>query len=137
MELLQSYVDGVILRALEEDITGLDVTSDFLLDEAHESDAYLMAKAEGVVCGLEIAARVFGLVGSGVTFTARFRDGDRVKYGDILAVMHGPTRTLLIPTASSWHRTNPAIPSAPTSTRITRGEGTPCPRTCASRCPYS
>ena len=95
MELLRSYVDEVILRALHEDITGLDVTSDFLLDEAHESDAYLMAKDEGVLCGMEIAARVFALVGEGVTFTAKAKDGDRVKYGEILAVMHGPTRTLL------------------------------------------
>ena len=95
MELLQSYVDEVILRALHEDITGMDVTTDFLLDESHQSDAYLMAKDEGVLCGMDIAARVFALVGEGVTFTAKAKDGDRVKYGDILAVMHGNTRTLL------------------------------------------
>ena len=95
MELLQSYVDEVILRALHEDITGMDVTTDFLLDEAHESDAYLTAKDEGVLCGMEIAARVFALTGEGVTFTAKAKDGDRVKYGDILATMHGKTRTLL------------------------------------------
>lgn len=96
MELLQSYVDDVILRALNEDITGLDVTSDFLLDEAHESDAYLMAKDSGTLCGLEIAERVFALVGGGtVTFRALAKDGDRVQYGDILAVMHGSTRTML------------------------------------------
>ena len=94
-QLLQSYVDEVILRALHEDITGMDVTTDFLLDESHESDAYLMAKDSGVLCGMEIAARVFALVGEGVTFTAYKKDGDRVAYGDILAVMHGSTRTLL------------------------------------------
>lgn len=95
MELLQSYVDEVILRALHEDITGMDVTTDFLLDENHESDAYLMAKDSGVLCGMDIAARVFALVGEGVSFTAKVKDGDKVKYGDILAVMHGKTRTLL------------------------------------------
>ena len=95
MELLQSYVDEVILRALHEDITGMDVTTDFLLDENHESDAYLMAKDQGVLCGMDIAARVFALVGEGVSFTAKAKDGDKVKYGDILAVMHGKTRTLL------------------------------------------
>ncbi|MCQ2416993.1 MAG: carboxylating nicotinate-nucleotide diphosphorylase [Oscillospiraceae bacterium] len=95
MELLQSYVDEVILRALHEDITGMDVTTDFLLDESHESDAYLMAKDDGVLCGMDIAARVFALVGDGVTFTPKVQDGARVKYGDILAVMHGKTRTLL------------------------------------------
>lgn len=95
MELLRSYVDEVILRALHEDITGMDITSDFLLDETHESDAYLMAKDEGVLCGTEIAERVFALAGEGVSFTALAKDGDRVKYGDILATMHGRTRTLL------------------------------------------
>lgn len=95
MELLNSYVDEVILRALHEDITGMDVTTDFLLDESHESDAYLMAKDDGVLCGMEIAKRVFDLVGEGVNFEILVRDGARVKYGDILAKMHGRTRTLL------------------------------------------
>ena len=95
MELLRSYVDEVILRALHEDITGMDITSDFLLDEMHESDAYLMAKDEGVLCGTEIAERVFALAGEGVSFTALAKDGDKVQYGDILATMHGRTRTLL------------------------------------------
>ena len=95
MQLLQSYVDEVILRALHEDITGMDVTTDFLLSPEHKSDAYLMAKDSGVLCGIEIAKRGFDLVGEGVTFTMLVKDGDKVQYGDILAVMHGPTRTLL------------------------------------------
>jgi len=95
MQLLQSYVDQVILRALHEDITGMDVTTDFLLSPEHESDAYLMAKDSGVLCGIEIAARVFDLAGTGVTFTMLKKDGDNVQYGDIIALMHGPTRTLL------------------------------------------
>lgn len=95
MQLLQSYVDEVILRALHEDITGMDVTTDFLLSPEHESDAYLMAKDSGVLCGIEIAKRVFDLVGEGVAFTTLMNDGSTVQYGDILAVMHGPTRTLL------------------------------------------
>ena len=95
MELLQSYVDEVILRALHEDITGMDVTTDFLLTPSHTSDAYLMAKDSGVLCGMEIAKRVFDLVGEGVTFEILKQDGDYITYGEILAVMHGPTRTLL------------------------------------------
>lgn len=95
MQLFQPYVDDIITRALTEDITGVDVTTDFLFDDAHSSDCYLMAKAEGVLCGIEIATRVFELAGGGVTFESRMHDGDRVKYGDILAVLHGSTRTLL------------------------------------------
>lgn len=95
MQLLPIYVDDIIRRALLEDITGIDVTTDFLLSPEDTSDCYLMAKDAGVVCGLDIAARVFAHVGEGVTFTARTQDGDRVQYGDILATLHGNTRTLL------------------------------------------
>lgn len=93
--LLQSYIDGIINTALEEDIHYVDVTSDYLLPEAHTSSAYYIAKAEGVICGLDIAERVFELVGGNVQFEARVKDGDKVKKGDILATMSGNTRTLL------------------------------------------
>ncbi len=93
--LLQSYVDGLICTALEEDIHFVDVTTDYLLPDGHTSSAYYLAKADGVVCGMEIAARVFELVGGGVTFDAKVRDGDAVKKGDILATMQGDTKTLL------------------------------------------
>ena len=93
--LLQSYVDGLICTALEEDIHFVDVTTDYLLPDGHASSAYYLAKADGVVCGMEIAARVFELVGGGVTFDAKVRDGDAVKKGDILATMQGDTKTLL------------------------------------------
>lgn len=95
MQLLPCYVDDIIRRALTEDITGIDVTTDFLLSADDCSDAYLVSKADGVLCGMDIAARVFELVGDGVTFEGKMKDGDRVKQGDILAEMHGPTRTLL------------------------------------------
>lgn len=93
--LLQSYIDSIINTALEEDIHYVDVTTDYLLPENHTSSAYYIAKAEGVVCGLDIAERVFELVGGGVEFHANVRDGDKVKKGDILAAMSGNTRTLL------------------------------------------
>ncbi len=95
MELLEAYVDDVILRALREDITGTDVTTDFLFDEEREGAAYLMAKEDGVVCGLEIAARVFALTGDGVVFDAACRDGSGVRAGEILARLRGPSRVLL------------------------------------------
>ena len=95
MQLLPLYVDDVIRRALTEDITGIDVTTDFLLSPDDVSEAYLVSKADGVLCGMDVAARVFELVGDGVVFDAKMKDGDSVKKGDILAEMKGNTRTLL------------------------------------------
>ncbi len=95
MQLLQSYVDSIIHTALEEDIHYIDVTTDYLLPDGHRSSAYYIAKAEGVICGLAIAKRVFELVGGGVEFDAKMQDGDKVKKGDIIATMQGDTKTLL------------------------------------------
>ncbi len=95
MQLLQSYIDSIINTALEEDIHYVDVTTDYLFPDDHVSSAYYIAKADGIVCGLPIAERVFTLVGGGVDFKANVKDGDLVKTGDILAVMSGNTKTLL------------------------------------------
>ena len=52
-------VDDVIKRALAEDITYLDTTTDYLIEDDERGDAYLLSKADGVLCGLEVAMRVF------------------------------------------------------------------------------
>ena len=95
MQLLQSYIDSVINTALEEDIHYVDVTTDYLIPEGHTSHAYYIAKDTGVLCGIEIAKRVFELIGGGVTFSECLKDGDKVQKGDIIARMQGDTKTLL------------------------------------------
>ena len=95
MKLSQLYIDDIIKTALAEDISYMDVTTDNLLDDTHRSEAYYVAKDDGVLCGIDIAKRVFEIVGGDVEFTAKISDGEQVKKGDIIAVMSGSTRTLL------------------------------------------
>ena len=95
MQLLQSYIDSIINTALEEDIHYVDVTTDYLIPDGHTSKAYYIAKDDGVLCGIDIAKRVFELVGSGVVFTECLTDGTAVKKGDIIARMEGDTKVLL------------------------------------------
>ena len=114
MQLLQSYVDQIINTALEEDIHYVDVTTDYLLPDGHTSSAYYIAKDTGILCGIDIAKRVFELIGGGgvpplagasqcamgakvggVVFSDCLTDGSEVKKGDIIARMEGDTKTLL------------------------------------------
>ena len=95
MKLTQKYVDDIINTALDEDINYIDVTTDYLVSDEAATDAYYIAKAEGVLCGIDIAKRVFELAGGNVSFETLIRDGERVKKGDIIARMHGSTKTLL------------------------------------------
>lgn len=95
MKLLQCYVDNIITTALMEDINYIDASADNLIPEEHRSSAYYVAKDSGVVCGIEVARRVFELVGGDVDFQILIKDGTKVNKGDIIARMNGSTLTLL------------------------------------------
>ncbi|GAB3365391.1 carboxylating nicotinate-nucleotide diphosphorylase [Micromonospora halotolerans] len=96
-------VRRVIVDALTEDLgpNFLDVTSVATIPDAQNDTADLVARADGVVAGLPVAAAVFELVGE-VTRADRTvevslvaHDGQRVARGDVLATVTGPTRLLL------------------------------------------
>ncbi|WBB66059.1 carboxylating nicotinate-nucleotide diphosphorylase [Micromonospora sp. WMMD812] len=96
-------VRRVIVNALTEDLGPdfLDVTSVATIPAEQADTADLVARADGVVAGLAVAAAVFELVGE-VTGTDRTvavslvaTDGARVARGDVLATVTGPTRLLL------------------------------------------
>lgn len=95
MALLQFYIDDIIKTALKEDINYIDTTSSLLIDKDKITDAYFISKADGVLCGIDVAKRVFELIDGSVSFTAHFCDGDRIKKGDIIAEMSGSTLSLL------------------------------------------
>lgn len=95
MSIPQFTIDKVIQTALEEDINYLDTTTDYLIPADQFSDAYFLAKADGVLCGIEIALRTFRLLDPGFSAEVLKRDGDRVAKGDILARLHGHTVMLL------------------------------------------
>ncbi len=91
----QLYIDDIIRRALMDDIQYLDTTTDYMIDEKATSTAQLIAKAEGVVCGIDIAMRVFQLLDDTCSFEILKKDGSRVVPGDEIARLSGHTRALL------------------------------------------
>ncbi|WMJ24136.1 carboxylating nicotinate-nucleotide diphosphorylase [Paludicola sp. MB14-C6] len=95
MLLPQFYVDDLIKGAIKEDINYIDVTTDYLIPEDSISTAKLVSKDEGVIAGLEIAARVFTLLDDTVKVNFNKKDGDAVIKGDIIAEITGKTRILL------------------------------------------
>ena len=73
MKLLQFYVDDIIKTALNEDINYIDSTTDLLIDENDRSNAYFIAKASGIIAGLDVALRVFELLDENVIIEGRKR----------------------------------------------------------------
>jgi nicotinate-nucleotide pyrophosphorylase (carboxylating) len=93
--MLTPRTDHLIDLALEEDAGLGDVTSRAIFSTAHRSRAIIDAKQELVICGLEIAARVFTRVDPALKTTLLARDGDRVKRGVAVLRVAGPTAALL------------------------------------------
>ena len=88
-------VDELIQVALDEDLAdGPDVTSLATIPEGHRSQLDFAARQDGVVAGLEAAARVFEIVGP-IDVTLLAQDGDHVTTGQVLLSAIGFTRDLL------------------------------------------
>ena len=95
MLLPQFYVDDIIKTALSEDINYIDVTTDYLIDDNAVSEASFIAKAEGVLAGIDVAMRVFELLCPSIEREVFIRDGEPVKKGDVIAKIKGPTKFIL------------------------------------------
>lgn len=87
--------DPYILSALKEDITSEDVTTNAVMPKACLGQVDLICKQEGIVCGLEVFARVFELIDDEVEITLFVKDGDPVQPGEKMAKLRGDIRTLL------------------------------------------
>ncbi len=90
------YVDNIIKTALLEDINYLDCATDYLIDDEQENSARFLAKSDGVLCGINIALRVFEILQpAGFTAEVYKNDGDVLQKGDIIAEIHGKTKAIL------------------------------------------
>jgi nicotinate-nucleotide pyrophosphorylase (carboxylating) len=96
-------VRQVVADALDEDLggpTGVDVTASATIPLEHRSTAQVIARAEGVVAGLDVFAVVWDDVrrrlGAGPVEVQRLVDeGSSVRRGDVLLRATGPTQVLL------------------------------------------
>ncbi len=86
--------DAVIKAALKEDIGTGDVTTRFFVPLGTRFYGEMRAKDAGVVCGLEVARRVFALAAPGSRVKLVKKDGARIKKGDVLMKVEGPASIL-------------------------------------------
>jgi nicotinate-nucleotide pyrophosphorylase (carboxylating) len=91
----EQEIDRIIGTALAEDIGDGDVTTDATIPESAPYEGDLIAKAEGVVAGLEVAQRVFAHLDPRIHWTSLIKDGETVRAGQTLARVWGPGRALL------------------------------------------
>ncbi len=89
MILPKFYVDDIIKNAIKEDINYLDISSAYVLDENERVNAYFVSKADGVLCGIDVAMRVFELLDDTFEYEKLKNDGGEIKKGDVIVKFSG------------------------------------------------
>lgn len=90
------YVEDHVKNALMEDIGFGDVTTESIVGEDKIFNASLVSRCEGIICGLEVFKTVFKVLSDKVKVELLFKDGDKIKKGDVLAKLTGPGKYLLL-----------------------------------------
>jgi nicotinate-nucleotide pyrophosphorylase (carboxylating) len=88
--------EPIVRNALLEDLGRAgDVTSDATIPADRQATAAVMARADGVIAGLDMSLAAFTMFDATVVCEAHVADGDRVKKGDRVATVTGAARSLL------------------------------------------
>uniref|UniRef100_A0A7C5Z043 Probable nicotinate-nucleotide pyrophosphorylase [carboxylating] n=1 Tax=Caldicellulosiruptor owensensis TaxID=55205 RepID=A0A7C5Z043_9FIRM len=89
-------IDKIIKDALVEDMPYGDVTTQLLIPQESISSAVFLSKENGILCGIDVAKRVFEILDVSIKFEKLKADGDYIQKGDVLARIQGNTRAILM-----------------------------------------
>ncbi len=89
-------IDQLVELALNEDLAGGDLTSEATVAASDRAIARAVAHSPLTVCGGDVFARVFYRVDPGVRVERRVPDGERAAPDEVLWIVEGSTRSLLM-----------------------------------------
>lgn len=87
--------DDIIRFALREDMNAGDLSTESVCPGPRKAEVQLIAKASGVIAGLDVFERTFALLDPATSFEALVADGDEVTAGQLLGTVRGDARVLL------------------------------------------
>jgi nicotinate-nucleotide pyrophosphorylase (carboxylating) len=88
-------VKQLITQAVAEDLGQGDLTTEALISKTQGGRASIIAKANGIIAGGEIAKQVFLKVDPELKLAILIKDGAQVKPGDIVAKIEGRVASIL------------------------------------------
>lgn len=92
----EKYIEQLIEMSLKEDIGDGDVTTDIIIPQTAVLKGIFKAKGDGIICGLPLVKKVFAKIDKQVKIIFKKKDGDTVKSGNIIALITGPARAILM-----------------------------------------
>ena len=101
MDISQAEIDEVVRNALLEDRADADITTETLVPADLQGTACIIAKAEGVLAGVEVAEAVFRAIDPDLDFKRTLSDGSRLRVAgssegsDAIAELSGSVASIL------------------------------------------
>jgi nicotinate-nucleotide pyrophosphorylase (carboxylating) len=77
-------VDEIIKKALYEDIKNADITTNLFIEKSMKFRGSVIAKEDGVLCGVDFAKKVFKFLNKYSKFEVFKKDKDFIKKGDVI-----------------------------------------------------
>jgi nicotinate-nucleotide pyrophosphorylase (carboxylating) len=91
-----ALLDDLIRRALEEDLSGGDLTTEATVDADTNAVGHALARSPLVVCGADVFTRVFYVLDSSLRVVTLVPDGARVDSGTEIWRVEGSACSILI-----------------------------------------
>lgn len=86
---------SLVKTAIAEDVGSGDITSNAVIVPAHSVKSVIVAKQDGVICGMSVARQVFRFLNRRIKFTAKVREGQKIRSGQVLAEISGNGQAIL------------------------------------------
>ncbi len=91
-----NWIDPIVKNALREDVGSRDITTSSIIPKNLSIKADIEFKQKGVLCGIEIAERVFRLVDENLRFLPVAKDGEWIEKSREVAYIEGSASSILI-----------------------------------------
>jgi nicotinate-nucleotide pyrophosphorylase (carboxylating) len=88
-------IEQILRLSLNEDAGRGDITTSSLFPKPIKITARILAKENGVLCGIDIARRLFKLLDKRIRFIKKVNDGAKVRRGKVVCIIKGDARKIL------------------------------------------
>ncbi len=87
--------DTLIKASLKEDIGPGDITTESTLKKDKTIEAHITSNQDGILCGIDIAKKVFETLDKNITFQKQANDTDKIKASQTIAKLKGSAKNIL------------------------------------------
>jgi nicotinate-nucleotide pyrophosphorylase (carboxylating) len=93
--MILNEIKPLIDLALKEDIGKGDITSNNIIPKDKKAEAEIIAKEDGIICGLDVIRMVYKTIDPNIYFMKKVRDGEKVRVGQKIVTIKGNARSIL------------------------------------------